>query len=91
MIHSFEIPQGGVNALFDSGTRSAVIAPGRFQTTDDKLAEFLKTYPGVTFIEDREEVLVRPTFGQHGPRPQQVKVTSGGVDWESVKGKRGGR
>jgi hypothetical protein len=91
MIHSFEIPQGGVNALFDSGTRSAVIAPGRFETTCDRLSDFLKTYPGVVCAGNREDIVVRPTFGQFGPRPPQVKVTRSGVDWASVKGKTGGR
>jgi hypothetical protein len=90
MIHSFEIPQGGVNALFDSGTRSAVIAPGRFETTDSKLAEFLLQYPDVVHVGDREEVFVRPTIGQHGPVPPAVKVTRG-LDWSSIKGKQGGR
>jgi hypothetical protein len=90
MIHVFQMPDGGINALYDSGNQLAVIAPGRFQTTDDKLAEFLKTYPGVTFIEDREEVLVRPTAAQCGHAGEQVKVTTG-FSWEGVKGKKGDR
>ena len=91
MIHSFEIPEGGINALYNNGDSLAVIAGGRFSTTDDRLSGFLATYPGVTFIEDREEALTRPTFEQFGPRPPQVKVTRSGVDWASVKGKTGGR
>jgi hypothetical protein len=90
MVHTFFI-ENGVNALYDGGNQLAAIAPGRFETTCDRLSEFLKTYPGCRFIEDREEVLTRPTFEQFGPRPPQVKVTRSGVDWASVKGKTGGR
>ena len=79
MIHVFQMPDGGINALYDSGNQLAVIAPGRFETTDEKLANFLATYPGVTHVEDREEILVRPTFGQHGHAPDQVTVLSGGI------------
>ena len=90
MISVFQMPTGGINALYDSGNQLAVIAPGRFQTTDDKLAEFLKTYPGVTFIEDREEVLVRPTAAQCGHAGEQVRVTNG-FNWENVKSKKPGQ
>ena len=90
MIHSFEIPEGGINALFDSGSRSAAIAPGRFETADEKLADFLKSYPGVVYAGNREDILVRPTLGQHGPVPPAVKVTRG-FNWEGVKGKKDDR
>lgn len=79
MIHVFQMPDGGINALYDSGNQLAVIAAGRFQTTDDKLAGFLATYPGVTHVEDREEILVRPTFGQCGHAGYQPTALSGGI------------
>ena len=90
MIHVYNIPASGVNAMYNNGDSFAVIAPGRFQTTDDKLAEFLRTYPNVEHVEDREEVFAPITFEQFGPRPPAVKVTRG-LDWSSVKGKQGGR
>jgi hypothetical protein len=90
MIQVFQIPVGGVNAMYNNGDSFAVIAPGRFQTTDDKLAEFLRTYPNVEHIEDREEVFAPISAAQFGPRPAQVKVIKG-FSWEGVKGKQGAR
>jgi hypothetical protein len=79
MVHVYNIPASGVNAMYNNGDSFAVIAPGRFETTDEKLADFLSTYPGVAHIEDREEILVRPNFGQHGHAEDQVTVLSGGI------------
>jgi hypothetical protein len=80
MVMTFQIPAGGVNAFYDNGNRHIEIAgSARFSTTSKKLIRFLATYPGVTLLEKREEVIERSAASQFGPRPQQVTVINGGL------------
>jgi hypothetical protein len=81
--------QNPISAFYqDEGTKLAEIAAGAFSCTDDKLAKFLKGYPGVSLLSEQPEK--EPAFnpGQHGPVPEQPPVINGGLTAGGMSGVR---
>jgi hypothetical protein len=70
--------QHKISALYDEGNKLAEIAAGVFTTTDDKLAKFLKGYPGVSLLSEQAEKPAPANAGQADQCPEPVVVIHGG-------------
>ena len=67
-----------IAAFFMNGQKHACIARGVFSSSDEHLAAFLKTYPGVSVLSEEEEKIAAFQPGQYGPVPEQPPVLHGG-------------
>jgi hypothetical protein len=90
MLVTFVIPSGGINALYNGGNSHAVIAPGRFSTSDLVLQKLLANYPNVQTLEATPEQTEVIQPGQFSHVGDPVRVTNG-MDWENIKGRKGQR
>jgi hypothetical protein len=67
------------------------LGKGRFSTSDPKIQRVLGGYPGVTLISTEPEPVQRPltpaeALALHGPAPEPVRVSNGGVQMKPKKG-----
>ena len=80
-----------IDAFFMNGQKHACIARGVFSTSDEHLAAFLKTYPGVSVLSEEEDKAPAPiNAAQYGFVPEQPPVlhdclSGGGVMNARVK------
>ena len=89
MLVTFEIPSGGINALYNGGNSHAVIAAGRFSTSDVELQKLLANYSNVETLEATPEKPEVIQAGQYAHVGEPVKI--GPVDWSTVKGRKAER
>jgi hypothetical protein len=80
--------QNSISALYDEGNKLAEVAAGVFSTTDDKLAKFLKAYPGVSVLSEAPEKQAPHNPGQFGPCPESSPTLHGGLTAGGVSGVR---
>jgi hypothetical protein len=67
-----------IDAFFMNGQKHACIARGVFSTSDEHLAAFLKTYPGVSVLSEEEDRPAAFNAGQYPQCPEPVVVINGG-------------